>query len=98
MIRCFRDSGTEGIFKRLESKEARRVLPVNLHRIAKRKLEMIHFAVTINDLRNPPGNHLEKLVGNLRDWWSIRINDQWRVVFKWANDAAEGVYIVDYHG
>ena len=65
--------------------------------MAQRKLDMIHAAHELIDLRVPPGNRLEKLKGKLKDFHSIRINDQFRIIFKWAQGAAEGVEIVDYH-
>ena len=98
MIDSFADQGTEDILNGLQTKEARAVLPViTLHKIAKRKLEMIYYAFILNDLMVPPGNRLEKLKGNLQDFWSIRINDQWRIIFKWHNNSATDVQIVDYH-
>ena len=65
--------------------------------VAVRKLDMIEAATVIGDLRAPPGNRLEKLHGNRAGQWSIRINDQYRICFKWVNNAAEDVEIVDYH-
>lgn len=70
----------------------------SLASIAKRKLDMIQYASELNDLRSPPGNRLEALRGDLKGFHSIRINDQWRVIFRWNNRRAEGVRIVDYHG
>ena len=66
-------------------------------RTARRKLLMLDAAAHVDDLRVPPGNHLERLRGELAGRWSIRINDQWRVVFRWADRGAEDVQIVDYH-
>jgi proteic killer suppression protein len=66
-------------------------------RRAKRKLEVIHAAIRLDDLMVPPSNRLEKLRGNLRDYHSIRINDQWRVIFRWHDGDAFDVRIVDYH-
>lgn len=74
-----------------------RKLPQDIQRTAKRKLVMIHSAKDITDLRIPPGNRLEKLSGDRKDSWSIRINNQWRVCFKWDNGNAFDVEIVDYH-
>ena len=65
--------------------------------VALRKLDMIDAAVHIDDLRAPPGNRLEKLRGDLAGLWSIRINDQWRIVFRFDGDAPEDVAIIDYH-
>ncbi len=66
-------------------------------RAARRKLEMIHSAYTLQDLRNPPGNHLELLKGNRAGQHSIRLNDQFRICFRWVDGNAEDVEIVDYH-
>lgn len=71
--------------------------PHDIQRIAKRKLVLIHAAKVIDDLRIPPGNRLEKLSGDRKNFWSIRINDQWRICFKWDNGNAFDVEIVDYH-
>ena len=68
-----------------------------LRAVAARKLDMIDYAVKLSDLRVPPNNRLEKLSGNLKGFYSIRINDQWRVVFQWTPNGAESVDIVDYH-
>lgn len=65
-------------------------------RVAQRKLAMLGAALTLDDLRVPPGNRLEKLAGNREGQHSIRINDQWRICFEW-NDGAHNVEIVDYH-
>ena len=72
-------------------------LPINIQEIARRKLRMINGAQDLNDLRIPPSNRLEKLKGNLKDYYSIRINNQWRIIFKWINGHAEDVEIIDYH-
>jgi toxin HigB-1 len=66
-------------------------------RQAKRKLEAINAAVSLEDLKVPPANRLEKLKGNLKDFNSIRINEQWRVIFRWVNGEAHDVRIADYH-
>ena len=66
-------------------------------RTAKRKLEAINAASRLEDLKVPPANRLEKLRGNLKDFYSVRINDQWRVIFKWVDGEARDVRIVDYH-
>jgi proteic killer suppression protein len=65
--------------------------------IAKRKLDMLHYAHTLQDLRSPPGNQLEQLKGDLKGLHSIRINDQWRIIFKWTLQGPLEVNIVDYH-
>lgn len=73
------------------------VLPNNIQVVARRKLRMIDNAKKLNDLRIPPGNRLEKLEGNWEGYWSIRINDQWRICFEWEGDHAYKLQIVDYH-
>jgi toxin HigB-1 len=93
MIRSFRDRETERLFRR----EPVRKLPPNVRRVALRKLVRLDAAETLEDLRVPPGNRLEKLVGNRAGQHSIRINDQWRVCFRWKDGDAEDVEIVDYH-
>jgi toxin HigB-1 len=71
-------------------------LPPDIQSVARRKLRMLHAAVTLADLRQPPGNRLEKLSGGLWGKHSIRVNDQWRIVFTWADNAYQ-VMIMDYH-
>ncbi len=93
MMSTFRCGETERIF----NLERSRRLPVDIQQIALRKLRMLHRAVTIDDLRIPPANRLEKLVGKRAGQWSIRVNNQWRVCFKWADGDAFDVEIVDYH-
>lgn len=70
---------------------------VELQEIARRKLRMLNNSQDITDLRIPPSNKLEKLKGSLREYHSIRINDQWRIIFKWKNGNASEVKIIDYH-
>ena len=93
MIKGFRCKETEKIFSRQNSTK----LPVNIQRIALRKLLLLDAADKIGDLRIPPGNHLEKLSGDRTDQHSIRINDQWRICFRWSEDNAYDVEIIDYH-
>jgi len=69
----------------------------NIERVARRKLLQLHAATSLQDLRIPPGNQLEALKGDRKDQYSIRINDQWRVCFKWKSDGPHDVEIVDYH-
>lgn len=71
--------------------------PFEIHDVARRKLRMLNSSQNLNDLRVPPSNRLERLLGNLRDFYSIRINDRWRIVFKWVEGNAFDVAIVDYH-
>ena len=93
MILSFVDKNTESVFLR---RYVRR-FHVNLQRQAKVKLDQINAATEINQLRIPPSNHLEALKGDLREFYSIRINQQWRVVFRWKDGHAEEVKIIDYH-
>jgi proteic killer suppression protein len=72
-------------------------LSIGIQKIARRKLRMLNNSQNINDLLIPPSNRLEKLKGNLKDFYSIRINDQWRIVFKWNNGNAEQVKVADYY-
>jgi toxin HigB-1 len=93
VIRSFRDRDTERLFKR----ERIRRLPPDLQRVALRKLVLLDAATSMVDLRIPPANRLEKLVGNRLGQHSIRINDQWRICFRWSGGDAHDVEIVDYH-
>ncbi len=93
MIRSFRDAETEKVWNRKFSRR----LPQDIQRIAKRKLDLIAAADRLDDLRVPPANRLEALRHDREGQCSIRINDQWRICFRWSEDAAEDVEIVDYH-
>ncbi len=97
MIVGFADSATEDIFHGRDTKPALKKLGKALHGLARRKLDMIDAAHIVSDLRVPPGNRLEQLKGNLAGKWSIRINDQYRVVFKFDQGSASAVEITDYH-
>ena len=72
-------------------------LPLTVQEVGRRKLRMLHNAQNLLDLRIPPANRLGKLSGNLAEFYSIRLNDQWRIIFKWSNGNASEVRIVDYH-
>ena len=93
MIRSFGSPETERIFALQRSRK----LPPSIQQVALRKLRMLHNAVTLDDLRIPPANHLEKLAGGRAGQYSIRINDQWRVCFEWRGNSAYAVEITDYH-
>lgn len=93
MIRSFRDRETEWVFRRV----SRTKFAQSVARAALRKLLILDAAETLADLRVPPGNRLEKLFGNRADQFSIRVNDQWRVCFRWENGDAYDVEIIDYH-
>ena len=94
-IRSFGDARVERFF--LEGKLPRRVGWVSVARIVRRKLDMLHYAERLSDLAAPPGNRLEALHGNLRGRHSIRVNDQWRVVFRWTAGGPDQVDVRDYH-
>ena len=93
MITSFKDKETEKIWNGSVSTE----LPFEIQQVARRKLRMINNSQNINDLRIPPGNRLEKLQGNRKNKYSIRINDRWRIVFCWEGSHASEVKIIDYH-
>jgi proteic killer suppression protein len=94
MIKSFGDDETEKIWRGTRSKK----LPNQIQQVARRKLRMINNAANINDLRIPPANRLEKLKGDLKSYHSIRINEQWRIIFRWKSSDAHQVKIMDYHG
>jgi len=93
MIRSFKCKETAQIFDRRRSSR----LPQDIQQVALRKLRMINRAVTLNDLRVPPANRLERLRGDRAGQYSIRINDRWRICFEWQDGDAYDVEIVDYH-
>jgi len=93
VIKNFKDDETQKIYQRQRSRK----LPSDIQQVALRKLRMINNSISINDLRVPPANRLEKLSGNRTGQWSIRINDQWRVCFRWEGSDALDVEITDYH-
>ncbi|MCL2328122.1 MAG: type II toxin-antitoxin system RelE/ParE family toxin [Bacteroidetes bacterium] len=93
MIISFKDKEAEKIWNGTVSTK----LPFEIQQTARRKLRMINNSQNINDLRIPPANRLEKLQGDLKNKYSIRINDQWRIVFAWLNNSAFEIEIVDYH-
>ena len=93
MIKSFKSKETEKIFNR----ERSRKLPPDIQQVALRKLRMLNRAASLQDLRAPPANRLERLYGNRAGQFSIRINDRWRICFQWEGGNAEHVEIVDYH-
>lgn len=97
MIQSFADLGTLDIFNGIASRRARSACPVNLWTIARRKLDQLVVAKSLDDLRAPPANRLEPLKGDRRGQHSIRINDQFRICFRWTADGPTNVEIVDYH-
>jgi proteic killer suppression protein len=93
VIKTFGDKESEKIWSGIRSKK----LPNEIQDTARRKLRMMNNAQDINDLRIPPANRLEKLKGNYEDYYSIRINNQWRIIFQWLNNDCYHVQIIDYH-
>ncbi|GIV63832.1 MAG: type II toxin-antitoxin system RelE/ParE family toxin [Chloroflexota bacterium] len=104
MIKSFKDKITSNLFQVTELDNTL-IHPIcqklgiqnDQLRIFKRKLNMLHAATTLKDLKSPPGNHLEKLTGERQGQWSIRVNDQYRICFRWQNGDAYDVEITDYH-
>lgn len=93
MIKSFRDKETEKILNRYFSRK----FPQNIQKIARRKLIILDSAIELDDLKVPPGNKLEALKGDRKGQYSIRINDQWRICFKWKDGDSYDVEITDYH-
>ena len=93
MIRSFRDRDTERLFDR----EPVRKWGTDVQRVGLRKLRILDAATSLDDLRVPPGNRLEKLHGDRAGQWSVRVNDQWRLCFEWRGSDAYEVELVDYH-
>ena len=96
MIRNFRNKKARDIYDGINSKHARRV-PAELHEKTRRLLDQMNAAPDIKLLKVPPGNRLEKLSGDLKGLWSLRINDQWRLIFRWVKNDARDVDVIDYH-
>ena len=97
VIQSFKNIGSEDIYNGRNSADARRLLPRSLWTVAARKLDQIDAAVALDDLRVPPGNRLEALKAARVGQHSIRINDQYRICFRWVELGAEAVEVVDYH-
>jgi proteic killer suppression protein len=93
MIISFGSKDTEKIWNGILIKKPSR----EIQELGRRKLRMLNNSIDINDLRIPPSNRLEKLSGNLKDFYNIRTNNQWRIIFIWENGNASNVEIVDYH-
>ena len=96
MITSFGDKATADLFNGVLGRNSRKI-PNNIHESALYKLDVINAAQKLDDLRSPPGNRLEPLRGDLKGYYSIRINNQWRIIFRWAENNASEVKIVDYH-
>lgn len=97
MIVSFKTQGTGDIHNGVRSKKAFKTLPVELHSAAAFKLDLLDVVGSLKDLRNSPSNHLEKLSRNYEGYHSLRINDQWCIVFKWTDEGVKDVEIIDYH-
>ncbi|NYJ27626.1 type II toxin-antitoxin system RelE/ParE family toxin [Allomuricauda sp. ARW1Y1] len=93
MVISFGSKETEMIWNGVRVKK----IPIEIQNVGRRKLRMLNNSQDTLDLRVPPSNRLEKLSGNLKDFYSIRINKQWRIIFKWNNGNASEVEIIDYH-
>jgi toxin HigB-1 len=97
MIQSFKNVATEDIFNGKTTKIALKICPKNLWKIVTRKLDQLDSVISIAELRIPPGNRLESLSGNRKGQYSIRINDQYRICFKWSEKGPMDVEITDYH-
>jgi len=97
MIQSFKDAGTDDIFNGKNTKEARKTCPPSLWKIAARKLDQLDSITILQELKIPPGNQLEAWSGDRKGLHCIRINDQYRICFKWTDLGPDDVEIVDYH-
>lgn len=97
MIQSFKDQATEDLFNGVATKAALKSCPKNLWRVVARKLDQLDSVGSLNELRVPPGNHLEALKGDRKGQHSIRINDQYRVCFEWTESGPSEVEVTDYH-
>jgi proteic killer suppression protein len=93
MIKSVKDQRTAALFQGYFVKG----IPTDIAKRAQNKLKLVNAAKHVQDLRSPPAHHLEKLVGDLEGYWSIRVNQQWRIVFRWHEDNAWEVWFTDYH-
>lgn len=96
MIAGFRDTALESFYYEGSGRKNKRI-PADLHGPIRRKLDQLNSALELHDLRVPPANRLEALKGDLRGYYSIRVNDQWRIIFRWLTDSVQDVALVDYH-
>jgi proteic killer suppression protein len=97
VIRDFHDPGTEDVFNGRNTRAARATCPKELWRVTQRKLDQLDSAEVLDELRVPPGNHLEALAADRKGQHSVRINDQYRICFKWSDEGPTNVEITDYH-
>ena len=96
MIASFGNKATDELYHGHHTARTRKI-PSDVAKVTCRKLDLIEAADRLNDLASPPGNRLEALKGDRRGFYSIRVNDQWRIVFRWIQDSAHDVELTDYH-
>jgi toxin HigB-1 len=96
VIESIKGKTTQDIYDEFNSKAARKV-PIELHERARDLLDSINAIINVNDLKSPPSNRLHKLKGDLKEYWSVSINNQWRIIFNWNGTNALNVEITDYH-
>ena len=96
MIISFGNKSTADLFNGINSREARKI-PSEITKKVLNKLDILNAVETLDELKSPPGNRLEALKGNLKGFYSIRINNQWRIIFQWHNGNVSQVQIIDYH-
>jgi proteic killer suppression protein len=97
MIQSFKDAGTKDVFNGDNTKDARKTCPSPVWKVAARKLDLLDSVTTLQELKIPPGNQLEPLLGDRKGQFSIRINEQYRICFLWTSLGPDHVEIVDYH-
>ena len=97
MIQAFRDTGTQDIFNGENTRDARKTCPMSLWKVAARKLDQLDSVTILQELKIPPGNQLETLVGDRKGQTSIRVNDQYQICFIWTTSWPDQAEIVDYH-
>jgi len=97
MIQSFKDTGTQDVFNGDNTKGARNTCPLSLWKVAARKLDQLDSVSALHELKIPPGNQLEPLSGDRQGQYSIRINEKYRVCFRWTDSGPEQIEIVDYH-
>lgn len=97
VIRSFADSATEDVFNGVASRRARAACPIGVWAVARRKLTQLNQVKDVGELAVPPGNRLERLAGDREGQYSIRVNEQYRICFRWENGHAESVEVTDYH-
>jgi len=96
VIKSFKDDVTQDLFNGTKTRQARKI-PQSLWPVVRRKLDAINHANTVDDLLSPPGNRLERLAGDLKGFLSVRVNNQYRVIFRFENGEANDVQVLDYH-